>query len=118
MARRTRQTTVEGPAAGTNATADLVGSAAPANLDAWLIYKASAEVELTRLRDAVTALSVVRDSQAAAQKLGVAHLLTVTQAKRALETRNEHLTLVNADLRADVKRRKRQAARAVNALME
>ena len=106
MARRTRQTAAGGPAEGTIATADLVGSATPENLDAWLVYKASAEVELGRLRDAVTALSVVRDSQAATQKQGVANLRTVTQEMRRLESRNEHLTFLNAELSADVKKRK------------
>jgi hypothetical protein len=63
-------------------------------------------------------MAVVRDSQAAAQKQGVASLRLLTQEKNSLEIHNEHLTSLNVELREDVKRRKRQAAKAVTVLME
>ena len=118
MSKRTRQTGAGGPAEGTIVTAELVSSTDPADQGAWLVYKASAEAELARLRNIVTTMAVVRDSQAASQKQGVASLRLLTQEKNRLQLNNEHLTSVNVELRADVKRRKRQAAKAVTALME
>ena len=118
MPKRTRQAGAGGPAEDTIVAAELVVSTDPENQCAWLIYKASAEAytasadaELVRLRDRVASLT-------AAQTLGVTNLRALAREKDRLGIKNEHLTFLVAELRIYVKKRKRQATKAVAALLE